>query len=195
MTTSKTLQQEDFFKMELEESMSLPEASRAKMSVRQGVCGSPQKEPTHPDLDSGVSLPVLLAKLDRATQSWKTSQISLLEMMDDGSDEYSVIWPKSGSMRSGIAYQLPALALPIAVNESGLLPTPASRDYKGAVKPETIAAKGRNAATNSLPDAVEYRGQRGRLNPAWTEWLMGYPVGWTELKQSVTRLSRKSRKS
>ncbi len=22
----------------------------------------------------------------------------------------------------------------------------------------------------------------GRLNPDWTEWLMGYPIGWTELK-------------
>lgn len=25
-------------------------------------------------------------------------------------------------------------------------------------------------------------GQPGRLNPEWVEWLMGWPVGWTELK-------------
>lgn len=25
-------------------------------------------------------------------------------------------------------------------------------------------------------------GQAGRLNPQWVEWLMGWPIGWTELK-------------
>ena len=24
--------------------------------------------------------------------------------------------------------------------------------------------------------------QNGRLNPEWVEWLMGWPVGWTDLK-------------
>ena len=28
------------------------------------------------------------------------------------------------------------------------------------------------------------RGTIGRLNPEWTEWLMGYPIGWTELNVS-----------
>ena len=32
----------------------------------------------------------------------------------------------------------------------------------------------------------------GQLNPAWVEWLMGYPMGWTELKDSEMPLSRKS---
>lgn len=27
----------------------------------------------------------------------------------------------------------------------------------------------------------------GRMNPEWIEWLMGYPIGWTELKHSETR--------
>lgn len=26
------------------------------------------------------------------------------------------------------------------------------------------------------------QGNTGRLNPEWVEWLMGYPIGWTELK-------------
>jgi hypothetical protein len=29
-------------------------------------------------------------------------------------------------------------------------------------------------------------GTRGRLNPPWVEWLMGWPIGWTELKPSAT---------
>jgi NADH:ubiquinone oxidoreductase subunit F (NADH-binding) len=24
-------------------------------------------------------------------------------------------------------------------------------------------------------------GGNGQLNPAWVEWLMGFPIGWTEL--------------
>jgi hypothetical protein len=26
----------------------------------------------------------------------------------------------------------------------------------------------------------------GQLNPTWVEWLMGYPTGWTDLKDSET---------
>ena len=59
-------------------------------------------------------------------------------------------------------------------------PTPTQRDYKGAKKPETLKAKGRNA-TNSLPDHVRQE-TSGQLNPTWVEWLMGFPSGWTDLE-------------
>ena len=32
----------------------------------------------------------------------------------------------------------------------------------------------------------------GQLNPAWVEWLMGYPMGWTELRDWETQSCRKS---
>ena len=31
----------------------------------------------------------------------------------------------------------------------------------------------------------------GQLNPQWVDWLMGYPVGWTDLKDSEMQLSLK----
>ena len=61
-----------------------------------------------------------------------------------------------------------------------MFPTPTQRDYKGARKPETLIAAGRNE-TNSLPDAIEGE-NTGQLNPNWVEWLMGFPIGWTDLK-------------
>ncbi len=35
----------------------------------------------------------------------------------------------------------------------------------------------------------------GQLNPAWVEWLMGFPIGWTELNVSEMQLFLKSRSS
>lgn len=63
-------------------------------------------------------------------------------------------------------------------------PTPTARDWKGARTPEKLAEKGRNA-TNSLPDAVRAE-ITGQLNPTWVEWLMGFPLGWTDLNHSET---------
>ena len=31
----------------------------------------------------------------------------------------------------------------------------------------------------------------GQLNPTWVDWLMGYPIGWTDCADSETRLSLK----
>ena len=33
----------------------------------------------------------------------------------------------------------------------------------------------------------------GSLNPTWVEWLMGYPLAWTALKDSAMRSFRKLR--
>jgi hypothetical protein len=33
---------------------------------------------------------------------------------------------------------------------------------------------------------AESPGSGGQLNPTWVEWLMGWPLGWTDSAQSVT---------
>jgi hypothetical protein len=75
---------------------------------------------TEPGPVSGPSSPVLLASYDPASSSWKTSQHSL----EGGLTEFSETWPRSGMMRSGIAFQLPPLVLLTDATESGLWPTP-----------------------------------------------------------------------
>jgi hypothetical protein len=33
-----------------------------------------------------------------------------------------------------------------------------------------------------IESSLPYNNQlTGKLNPVWTEWLMGYPEGWTDL--------------
>ena len=82
-------------------------------------------------------------------------------------------------------------------------PTPKARDWKDGASAGT---QGR-----SSPDLGKVVGQSqtaGSLNPTWVEWLMGFPVGWTNLtseelqavsktecrgsKPSATRSCRKS---
>ena len=43
----------------------------------------------------------------------------------------------------------------------------------------------------SLESDVASLGESGPLNPEWVEWLMGFPVGWTELPHSETLSSPK----
>jgi hypothetical protein len=65
--------------------------------------------------------------------------------------------------------------------------TPSSRDWKGQ-----SAASWRERETGdptpTLPDQIG-----GQLNPTWVEWLMGYPLGWTDCGGLETRSCRKSR--
>ena len=56
-----------------------------------------------------------LASFDPATQSWRTSQLSVL----GGLEPYSETWPRSGMTRNGIAYQLPTLVPLTVETESG----------------------------------------------------------------------------
>jgi site-specific DNA-cytosine methylase len=64
------------------------------------------------------------------------------------------------------------------------------RDYKGMNTPEGLTRKDGKSRMDQLPNAVAYGGtqtpQKAQLNPSWVEWLMGWPIGWTDLKPLVT---------
>jgi hypothetical protein len=63
------------------------------------------------------------------------------------------------------------------------LPTPNATDYKG---PSTRSqGKERPRSDDDLPTRIG-----GSLNPTWVEWLMGWPLGWTDLRLLETDKSR-----
>jgi hypothetical protein len=67
-----------------------------------------------------------------------------------------------------------------------MMPTPTARDWKDSgpnTNYEKAKKKSRLAGTAG-----------GSLNPTWVEWLMGYPGGYTDLKDWEILSSRKSRK-
>jgi hypothetical protein len=192
-------------------------ASPARTSVMLGsALASLANDPAY-----GQNTPDSLANFDHFTSSWRTSQHCLV----GGLTLFSETWPRSGMMRNGIAYRLPPLVPLIDEIVSGLWqtpvaddavnradgkfnsrgepklsaqvkmwPTPTSCDYKAGMS----NAPGRQQS--SLPRSVGIvegvsSGRRGGLNPTWVEWLMGFPLEWTVLKDWATPSSRKSRKS
>jgi hypothetical protein len=84
-------------------------------------------------------------------------------------------------MRSGIASRRRPLALltdAIAFSSSRggeMFPTPTATDYK------TVSTLGQRRGT------LSGRFPGGLLNPTFVEWLIGFPVGWTDLRPSETQ--------
>jgi hypothetical protein len=67
-----------------------------------------------------------------------------------------------------------------------MLPTPTARDWKGGYSTAALIRKdGKSRAMDALPNAaIGGLGTdvvSGHLNPDWVEWLMGVPIGWTDL--------------
>jgi hypothetical protein len=61
---------------------------------------------------------------------------------------------------------------------STMLPTPTTRDYKGARSQQALDKAGRDE-TNSLPDAFAQSGKTSQLSPLFVEEMMGFPKNWT----------------
>ena len=135
----------------------------------------------------------LLARLDPDTCSLKTPQCLLFE---EGQESLQTL-PSWGSMRDGELWEHTIPALLTEGTGCGSWPTPAARDYKGSNSREHCAVNGTGRKhMDQLPNAVAYpdlyfgpekqEQTGGQLNPDWVEWLMGWPIGWTDLKQSET---------
>ena len=157
------------------------EASRNRAKI----CPTPERAPASlaSARDYGASTPVLLAKLDPATSSWKTSQLCLVE----GLATFSQTWPRSGLMRSGIAYQLPPLDCRTNAIECGLLPTVTVCGNYNRVGASATSGDGVATAVKRLTGffpAAEF-----------CEVLMGFPPGWTALSAPAMPLRRKSQNS
>ena len=164
----------------------------------------------------GQNCVVLLARYDRDTRSLKTYQCSFIEdlnvysatlpksgtivngrlseqtMLVHGTEEREsgyVPTPDTMNHRDGTK-----LRKDNNLKEGGkhgvslhhyitMFPTPSANDHKGWSEGHKRA----NDPTNRLDFRVEpEKGIGGTLNPTWVEWLMGFPSGWTDLKDSET---------
>ena len=128
-----------------------------------------------------------LAIFDPDTCSWKTSQQSLVK----GSERFTQTWPRSVMSSGQSVYALPMLAQITTATDGGvshvdrMYPTPTAHDAKKGAYPSEYKRK--------TPGIAVLVG--GPVNPLHQEWLMGWPIGWTGLKPSVTDKFRSKQRS
>jgi len=151
------------------------------------------------DQECGQKWHASFVKYDPDSSLWRTHQCSLLGDLD----EFLETWPQWGLMRNGECWEQQTLEQTIRGTESGLLPTPnafpcgPSKDYN----PKAKSQSGRNLQSfvakfpTPVSSDTSHRKNKyaqggtalstkigGQLNPTWVEWLMGWPLGWTDLK-------------
>lgn len=86
-------------------------------------------------------------------------------------DDSKNVTRKSGSFQSLVR----------AVNES-LWPTPTASSWGSTGHRAMLQTKVDNGTISESDKKQMTSGNGGKLNPAWVEWLMGFPIGWTDLK-------------
>ena len=137
------------------------------ISVAGGGGGSMEKE-----AECGEKWHGLLARYDQDTHLWRTVQCSLLEDLNESLQTL----PQWGMTVGGELYLLPTLVQTIDAKESGFTHvwgTPKAQDSRHAL---------RDRGKGNLGEQVSGLHNGGKLNPTWTEWLMGWPLEWTDLK-------------
>lgn len=181
--------------------MSSAEDFPARISAQQEAAqASPASAP-----GSGQKWPESWVKWCPNSSSWKTRQCSLL----GGLESFSGTWPRWGTMRGGECWAHIMSERLTSATESGswlptpsvsthwsnrslspgatvrwtlhgmaaknTWPTPSATDWKGSSKP----GQRRGQLTDPAMGAIS---AGGKLNPQWVAWLMGWPVGWTDLE-------------
>ena len=138
-----------------------------------------------------------LAKFDHDSSSWKTHQCSLLGDWEP----FSETWPRWGMMQNGECSERAMPEHPTSEIESGSWPTPTvcgnyNRKGASATSGDGLATAVKmwptptcqDAKNNGAPSQTNRNTKPlnaevgGALNPNWVEWLMGWPIGWTDLK-------------
>ena len=87
--------------------------------------------------------------------------------------------------RPGRSYASMNLREQVVYGKQPIWPTPVVRDYKDSGSQAALirARDKRDSPGLGLLVGAE---NGGSLNPTWVEWLMGWPLGWTDLKPLET---------
>ena len=73
-------------------------------------------------------------------------------------------------------------------------PTPCSSASKGS-SPASLTRKNGKDRSNDRLDHAVMAVDGGQLNPVWVEWLMNWPLGWTQVGGKLNRKSEESQQA
>jgi len=164
--------------------------------------------------ECGVKWHASFTKYDPDTSSWKTHQCSLLGDLDEFSETWPQ-WGlmRDGECWEQLTLERHIRGIGFGLSPNGLdtFHTPNTTGLDGgsnsrkALKkrqekwPTPVCQDSRHAISRHLdPSNQHWKSnlgevvmsleptQNGRLNPTWVEWLMGWPLEWTDLKPLAT---------
>ena len=162
---------------------------RAAFPVKTSAWQEREQGSTENDPACGHTWRESSVKYDPASSSWKTHRC----LWEEDLPESSVTLPPTGTMRRGVCWERLTSVRPINGTGSGLLlPTPTAQlygtrnngrrgdgsIYKTAGSPSLTTMARHNLWPTPLNEQIG-----GTLNPMWVEWLMGWPLGWTDLER------------
>jgi len=173
----------------------LPGSNEAqKMTVTSGRSWLPLLKSYGLDGSLGKMCEALLTRnwaSSAAFLTWKASAIKPSHLLF----QLAPSMPRTDETGSGLFHTPTATANQMAPSmrsaPGSWWPTPTAHLHKEGGYPAEYT---RNTPTLTA-EATQSEGKphsSGSLNPAWVEWLMGFPQGWTDLKPSETPSSRKS---
>ena len=150
--------------------------SHAKTSVQLDV--EPESEVIDPAY--GQRWPVSWAKYDPDTYSWKTLPSSPQGELEQCWETF----PRWGIMRDGEFWGRDTLEPRIKETGSGSWPTPKASDSQMGMT-ANCSDRPPEKSTHlqaQVALAENWKPGGGQLNPTWVEWLMAWPLGWTDLE-------------
>ena len=118
-----------------------------------------------------------------------------LAMWTTDSTPYCHSWSVKTTPAGRFLFRLAPSARPIGEKGFGLLPTPLASDGRRAFLNAQLAA-GRKVRTSlnlrvkNLPDYLA-----GFPNPIFVEWMMGFPMHWSDYRRLETQSFHRSQKS
>jgi len=128
----------------------------------------------------------LLAKYDPSTHLWRIPQCSLITDLNECLQTY----PKWGLMLNGELWEQIPLVRHIEGTEFGFLPTPTATDFMGGLQ-NGIEYRNKRFIRTSQTTGTEFGAKLSyafrlmtgnNMPPSFSEWMMGWVQGWTELK-------------
>jgi len=191
--------------------MSYLEDFRAKTSQLQET----EMDLTESEAECGEKWHGLLARFDQDTHLWRTVQCSLLEDLNEslqtlpqwgmtvGGELYLLptlvqntnenesglsLVPTPTSSTGGANHNSPSTLAGkrYTMNLAGFAQKYPSRNMWGTPKAQDSRHALRDRGKGNLGEQVSGLHNGGKLNPTWVEWLMGWPLGWTDLKPLET---------
>lgn len=156
-----------------------------------------------------------LTQYDQDTCSWKTSQTSIVpeleqftetwprSVMSSGQYAYALPMLERLTIGTGGGVSPDGMSFHHTPNTTGMdggsnsrkamkkrlakiFPTPAASDNRDRGNLSTPSVQRRMVKGKQISLRMSVSTTSGQLNPDWTEWLMGWPVGHTDLSVSVT---------